>query len=125
MEINRDNTKLENHVMNIINESIDGGDYSFEDFINDLIKYGCQSGMVGELIYYNDTENFYDNHQEEIDQLLAEFIDETGMQPFELFGDKWDKSDPLARETNNVNLLAWFGFEETAFRLAREQGIEV
>jgi hypothetical protein len=125
MEINRDNTKLENHVMNIINESIDGGDYSFEDFINDLIKYGCQSGMVGELIYYNDTENFYDNHQEEIDQLLAEFIDETGMQPFELFGDKWDKSDPLARETNSVNLLAWFGFEETAFRLAREQGIEV
>ena len=33
--------------------------------------------------------------------------------PSELFGDKWDKEDPLAQTTCNQNLLAWFGFEET------------
>jgi len=42
-----------------------------------------------------------------------------------LFGDKWDKSDPFADDTNNQNLLAWFGFEETARRLADKNGIEI
>lgn len=31
----------------------------------------------------------------------------------ELFGDKWDKEDPLGNSDFNMNLLAWFGFEET------------
>ena len=33
--------------------------------------------------------------------------------PSELFGEKWDKEDPLAQDDYNQNLLAWFGFEET------------
>ncbi len=33
--------------------------------------------------------------------------------PSDLFGEKWDKEDPLAQECHNQNLLAWFGFEET------------
>ena len=38
----------------------------------------------------------------------------TGLySPTELFGDKWDKEDPLAQDDFNQNLLAWFGFEET------------
>ena len=34
-------------------------------------------------------------------------------KPMNIFGDKWDKEDPLAAEDFNQNLLAWFGFEET------------
>ena len=33
--------------------------------------------------------------------------------PSDLFGNKWDKEDPLAQDTYNQSLLAWFGFEET------------
>ena len=35
-----------------------------------------------------------------------------------------DSDDPLALETQNQNLLAWFAFEETAFQLARVNGID-
>ena len=43
---------------------------------------------------------------------LDEF-EEAVYAPSELFGDKWDKEDPLAQDDYNQNLLAWFGFEET------------
>ena len=45
--------------------------------------------------------------------------------PSELFGGKWDGEDIFAEETTNQNLLAWFGFEETARNLAGRNDIEV
>ena len=110
---------LEREVINIVKQELEEG-YPLNTFIEDLRVGGCQSGMIGELIYYTDTMAFYDRHREEIDTLLSELIEETGLAPQELFGDKWDKSDPLAREQWNINLLAWFAFEETAFRLAEQ-----
>ena len=41
----------------------------------------------------------------------------------EIFGDKFDKEDPLVLDITNKNLLAWFGFEETASQIY-EQIIE-
>lgn len=87
--------------------------------LEDLLTHGCQSGIVGELIYYKETTAFYDNHREEINVLLAEMLDNTGYtSPAELFGDKWDSTDPLALDIQNQNLLAWFGFEEAACTLS-------
>lgn len=83
----------------------------------DLLQHGCQSGMVSDLIYYSDTVKFYEEHQEEIDAMLQELCEDCGCRPDELFGDKWDETDPLARQDLNRNLLAWFGFEETARRI--------
>lgn len=80
----------------------------------DVLNYGCQSGIVGELIYYTDTVRFYQQYRQEINNLLYDTMNGTGFySPSELFGDKWDKEDPLAQDTHNQNLLAWFGFEET------------
>jgi len=79
----------------------------------EVLKYGCQSGVVTSLIYYSDTFKFYDDHKEEINALLYELMEETGLyNPSELFGDNWDREDPLALDVNK-NLLAWFAFEET------------
>lgn len=110
-------TPLERKVATWLKET--GRDYEdgAQGAYDDLMYGGCQSGMVGSLIYYRDTLAFYRRHQREIDGLLAELVDDTGKQPSALFGDKWDKSDPLARDTQNQNLLAWFGFEETARHL--------
>lgn len=90
----------------------------------DLEYGGCQSGMVGRLIYYRDTVKFYKHHQSEIDVLLKEMLESTGSSIAGLFGDKWDADDPLAREHLNQNLLAWFGFEETARNIAQANGYE-
>lgn len=86
----------------------------------DVLYNGCQSGTVGFLIYYNQTTAFYNKHKDEINELLYEIMESTGIySPTELFGKKWEKEDPLAIEDYNQNLLAWFGFEETLRKIGQ------
>lgn len=89
--------------------------------VTDVLEHGCQSGIVGSLIYYDDTTAYYEANKDEINKLLYETMDECGIYaPSQLFGDKWDEEDPLAIDYYNQNLLAWFGFEETMRKVARE-----
>lgn len=106
-------SKLKKHVCNYV--ILRWSDYENKrNIFTDVLDYGCQSGVVGELIYYCDTVRFYKQYKSEIDALLYQSMQETGLySPSELFGDKWDKEDPLANDDYNQNLLAWFGFEET------------
>lgn len=113
------NNRLTNYVLDhYIDESVDYE--STDDLLKsmeDLQQYGCVSGMIGELIYYDDTIKFFDEYKEEINDLLSNLIDGTGCSMEELFGDKFDSEDPLIIDYSNKNLLAWFGFEETANNL--------
>lgn len=87
----------------------------------DVLDYGCQSGVVGSLIYYSDTVAFYKKFRDEINELLYEFQASTGIYNLkELFGKRWDEEDPLIIEDYNQNLLAWFGFEETLRNIGYE-----
>mgnify|MGYP003654000279 CR=1 FL=1 len=90
----------------------------YDKCLDDLARHGCASGMISDLIYYKDTTAFYLKHKEEISALVSELIADFGMPIHEVFR-SWDQSDPLANETSNQNLLAWFAFEETAQRMAR------
>lgn len=95
-------------------------DYNDKKYIfTDVLHNGCCSGVVSELIYYYDTVRFYKQYRQEINEMLYNIMNETGLYaPSELFGDKWDKEDPLAQDDFNQNLLAWFGFEETLRNIA-------
>jgi len=107
-----EDSKLTKRVCNyIINHWSDYDDK--KALFTDILHYGCQSGMVSDLIYYSDTVRFYKQYKEEIDALLYENMSWCGDSPTSLFGDKWDKEDPLGNDVSNQNLLAWFGFEET------------
>jgi len=117
--------KLHEHVKQWVEERSEDYDDGPKGILKDLFYGGCQSGIVGHLIYYTDTCEFYEYHRAEISELLAETIDSTGLAVHELFGDKWEKEDPLANDTHNQNLLAWFGFEETARVVASEMRIEI
>lgn len=87
---------------------------SKKSIFTDVLNYGCQSGVVGSLIYYSDTVAYYKRYKNEINELLYQTMNECGLYaPTDLFGDKWDKEDPLCNDITNQNLLAWFGFEET------------
>ena len=92
-----------------------------KNIILDILKNGCQSGCVGHLVYYCDTVAYYRKHKKEIDKLLYDTMDKCGVyDPATIFGNKWDKEDPLAIDTYNQNLLAWFGFEEAMRKVAKE-----
>ena len=90
-------------------------DYNDKRYIfTDVLRNGCCSGVVSELIYYYETVRFYKQYRQEINEMLYNIMNETGhYAPYELFGDNWDKEDPFAQGDFNQNLLAWFGFEET------------
>lgn len=119
------NTSLERAVKAEINRHASDYESGAAGFLKDLFYGGCESGMVGSLIYYKDTCRFYARHKAEIAKMLAEMLEDVGCDgPSGLFGDKWDKEDPLASDDLNQNLLAWFAFEETARRLADRAGIE-
>ena len=117
-------TKLEKAVAKWWADEIGCG-HDPELIMEDLLQYGCQSGMVSELIYYCDTMKFYKRHKEEINGLLYEMAESIGEEPSGLLGDRWDKEDPLALQEGNQNLLAWFGFEESARNLASKLGLEL
>ena len=113
-------TKLERAVLRIMRHNADvKGGYTLKDVYHDLINHGCKSGMIGELIYYKDTIAFYHRHLADITAIFEELISDTGERIDVLLPD-FDIADPLALDTLNQNLLAWFGFEEAARRMFDE-----
>ena len=112
-QIKKDGTPLQKRVCNYVIDEWSNYDDK-KNIFTDILHYGCQSGMVGFLIWYSDTVRFYKQYKSEIDEMLYQLMYETGIYSLpELFGDKWDKEDPLGNSDFNMNLLAWFGFEET------------
>lgn len=85
--------------------------------MEDLQRYGCVSGMITDLIYYDDTNKFYDNYKDDINELLGDLLDGSGLSIQEFFGKNFDNDDPLILNFSNKNLLAWFGFEESSYRI--------
>ena len=86
------------------------GDYDDKKYIfTDVLHYGCQSGVVGELIYYSDTVRFYKQYRQEINALLYETMTARGFMLPRTVRRQVDKEDPLAQDNYNQNLLAWFG----------------
>lgn len=88
-------------------------DYSseIEAFFDDLLTYGCQSGMIGSLIYYCDTHAFYDAHYDEIEALRLELEESLG--------------ESLCPQGDLKNWFAWMAFEETARMIAEKIGIVI
>lgn len=106
-------TKLESDVVEII-DSYD--DRNSIEFLKEVTTHGCISGIISELIYYEDTINFYNEHKEEIKNLIKHDFTTYDMKScVELFGDKWDYTDIDISSENNRNLLAWCAFEHTCY----------
>ena len=65
--------------------------------VNNILTYGCASGIVLDMMFYRDTESFFNTHSEEIFDLLNESIAE-GLT-----------------DANNIefskNNLAWWAYE--------------
>ena len=108
-------TPLEKDARRWLNSQGEGYDNGAEGAYKDLEYGGCSSGMVGHLTYTKDCVTFFMRHRVEINAMLYEAMENAGANgPADLFGEKWDRQDPLALDDPNRNLLAWFGFETAA-----------
>lgn len=124
--VSNTNNKLEKKVASMLKEKVNRGGYdSLRSVIKDVLYNGLQSGIISDLIYYSDTLKFYKTYKKEILSLLQEMLRETGSRSADqLFGRNWDQDDPMALDTQNQNLLAWFGFEEVTRNLANQLGYD-
>ena len=98
---------LKHEVVEIIMDQVDGLDNN-EIFsaVEDIVTYGCATGVVPALITYSDTELFFDKHANEIFELVEDMRQEgiMDMNNFEL----------------SKNNLAWFAFETIAQEIYQE-----
>ena len=115
---------LERNVQSWINDRAVDYDGDVKGVLEDLFHGGCVSGIVGHLISYYDTTRFFKKYKNEINELIKEIQDDTG-EPINKLLKDFDPDDILCLEESNQNLLAWFGFEETARKLADRNGIEI
>lgn len=76
-----------------------------EDFFCDLQHGGCQSGLVGGLVYYNDTRKIYINNMESIDEYIAELESEMGVSILD------------TSKQPRFNYAVWATYEEFANRI--------
>lgn len=79
-------------------------------YISDIAKHGCSGGSCGGLIYYADTHAFTAKHMDEINEMLEDFRDSTGV-------------NMLAEADTHgdiFNFLAWWAYECRAQEIMEE-----
>jgi hypothetical protein len=84
-------------------------DSEIKDYMNDVLCYGCQSGIVTSLIYTSDTKNFIKKYLEECLEILDEFIQQIGKPAFII----------------DSNSIAWLAYEETLRNLVVELDLDI
>ena len=89
--------------------------------IADVILGGCQSGIVSELIYYADTEAFYEKFKEEIWNRLSDMADDMGEPSILHLIVTFNGSKEVGSELQLRNLLAWWACEEVCREIIAEK----
>ena len=91
-------------IVNMLSENADNEEVI--GTLEDITTYGCSSGCVPALVYYSDTEAFFDRHSEEIFELIEDMAEEGII----------DKKQ-IELSKNN---LAWTAFELIAWEIRDE-----
>jgi len=80
--------------------------------IRDTAEHGCSGGTIGELIYYADTNAFYEKYKEEIWDRLSNMADDMGEASILHLIVTFNGSKEVGSELQLRNLLAWWAAEE-------------
>lgn len=86
-------------------------------YLAEVAQHGCQSGMVGNLVYYADTVAFYTAHTEDIWDILSEDAEGTGVTPILKMLGQLPAANDVGSHEQFCNLLAWYGYETAARQL--------
>jgi len=104
---------MENITMNIkdwIKKNLD------KDTIKEVVKQGCKSGVVDDLIYYADTSAFHDAHEDEIWDMVWKSAEDQSLTILEFLATL--NEGHVGSMYQLKNLLAWFAVEEHCYHLS-------
>ena len=108
--------ELRNEVRAILESMVDE-DTSLQKVIENVVTYGCVSGYVSDLIYYSQTEAFFDRHKDAINALAHELSNDIYGNSFELYKN--------LQYGCSKNTMACLCFEEMAREIGYEEGFEI
>ena len=97
---------LKREVAEIIIDEAGENNEEIAAYLENVTTYGCVNGTVSSLIYYSDTEAFFDRHVDEIFELIEDMAEEGII----------DKKQ-IELSKNN---LAWTAFELIAWEIRDE-----
>ena len=80
--------------------------------IEDVTRHGCAGGTISELIYYADTEAFYEKYKEEIWKRLSDMADDMGEPSILHLIVTFNGAKEVGSDLQLRNLLTWWGAEE-------------
>lgn len=83
------------------------------DELQDIAEHGCQSG-VGGMIYYHETNALYDEHAEELHDMVYQYEQETGEYPQYIV-------EHLGDLVGFKNAMVWFCAELLAQEMTNEE----
>ena len=125
-------TGVKNDVINFLLDNNNNNE-DLQTHLEDINNYGCESGQVNHLIYYADTVAYFEEHKNEI----IEMLEQLGIEDVE----SWDEMDeeeqmdaiqeyasnimmydnnPMELNKQDKNYLAWAIFEYEAVNLENE-----
>tara|TARA_R110002012_G_scaffold266350_1_gene449855 strand:+ start:146 stop:565 length:420 start_codon:yes stop_codon:yes gene_type:complete len=110
--------------INMKNETVEEfllrGEKEERFLISDVATHGCSGGTISELIYYEDTVKFYNDHEDEIWHELLKMANDLGETiPFMISNFRGCKNVYNAKTFKN--LLAWWICEHIAVRISDER----
>lgn len=75
-------------------------------YLEDVTQHGCISGTVSRLVYYVDTNAFFDTHYDEIQEMIEEYQESTGID--------------LVHTGDLKNFYSWFAYEQIAYEILNQ-----
>jgi len=91
--------------------------------IKNISEQGCVNGACNDLIYYDDTTKFYDDHKNEIWEMLEEETKQFGYKDvFEYIGALTGAKD-INSDTSFKNLLAWWSVENICYQILNSEEV--
>lgn len=79
--------------------------------LEDIGRSGLASGIIGSLIYYDDTERFFDTYYDEISDVLSD-IENSGLNPMELLKSSVEDDIAIMMCTGiSKNYISWITYE--------------
>jgi len=92
-----------------------------EGQIADTAEHGCSGVTVSELIYYADSEAFYEKFKEEIWDRLSNMADDMGEPSILHLIVTFNGSKEVGSELQLRNLLAWWACEDVCREIIAEK----
>ena len=88
--------------------------------ISDVATHGCSGGTISDLIYYEDTVKFYNDHEAEIWEELSNMAEDLNQSiPFMISNFRGCKNIDNAKTFKNF--LTWWICEKIAQRISNER----